>query len=256
MADKKVLVLCATGKMGKGVAHGLVASGFEVYGASGEAAVRDPPLCHLLATPVPAAPTARGLFLHTHSACLPAHARLPTLATQSEWLSPRIGLCVVSVADRSFSTSRARVCRFTTPRLLCSPICTVARTRHDAVGQERRLAGEDRRQAGGCKLHCCQGRGSRHQVHWCQADGLPHRLLPCRQGQGEGGGAARQDDGAPCPALRCCAPTHTAVMLLQVDVAKANGIEFLIFLSVADLEPMQVGVVVPTPTPTPSSSRR
>lgn len=32
-------------------------------------------------------------------------------------------------------------------------------------------------------------------------------------------------------------------MLLQVDVAKANGIEFLIFLSVADLEPMQVCVV-------------
>ena len=34
MADKKVLVLCATGKAGKGIVQGLVQRGYEVYGTT------------------------------------------------------------------------------------------------------------------------------------------------------------------------------------------------------------------------------
>ena len=34
MADKKVLVLCATGKAGKGIVRGLVQRGYEVYGTT------------------------------------------------------------------------------------------------------------------------------------------------------------------------------------------------------------------------------
>ena len=34
MADKKVLVLCATGKSGKGVCEGLLQCGFEVHGTT------------------------------------------------------------------------------------------------------------------------------------------------------------------------------------------------------------------------------
>ena len=34
MSDKKVLVLCATGKSGKGICQGLVQRGFEVHGTT------------------------------------------------------------------------------------------------------------------------------------------------------------------------------------------------------------------------------
>ena len=65
MADKKVLVLCATGKMGKGVAHGLAVSGFEVYGASGEG--RHECFRRSTFSPLPAPTGARGgLLLPTH----------------------------------------------------------------------------------------------------------------------------------------------------------------------------------------------
>ena len=38
MADKKVLVLCATGKAGKGICQGLLQRGFEVHGTTRAAA--------------------------------------------------------------------------------------------------------------------------------------------------------------------------------------------------------------------------